>query len=277
MNYHYLDAQSREIGPVPIDALGALRAAGSLTDGTLVRPESGGPWAQLATVIGSSSQTQTSQPSHRMQAASAAVADAHVALTHLLSNPAAGLPSAWQNLGEKRAVAAGTAMLVSTVFLVLVVINFSSSFSLIRPSDLGSFLKLTLAIAGALGTWVIALVGTQKIFSSGNNYGGSLLTAGSLSILWAFGLLAFVLLGVANLEALAVIALAIACINVLQLFVGLTKVLGVGERPATWAIPVIIIICAWLTKVIFAAIFPILDSAKDLIQGFTNGLPGLGR
>jgi heme/copper-type cytochrome/quinol oxidase subunit 4 len=77
-----------------------------------------------------------------------------------------------------------------------------------------------------------------------------------------------VLLGLGNIEALAVIAVAIVCINVLQLFVGLSKLLGVSERQATWAIPVIIIACLWLTKIIFVAIYPVLDQLKGMMPRF---------
>ena len=270
MNYYYLDAQSREIGPVPIDALRALRAAGSLTDATLVRPEAGGPWSALSTMIGVTPPpaSASASPSPALQAVSAGIADARAALSHLVVNPAAGLPAAWQSLGPKRAVAAGVTLLAGTAVLFLLLVFASSSFAWIRPTDFSTFLKLTLAIAGALATWVITLIGTQRIFSSASHYGGCVLTAGSLSILWAVGLLAYVLLGFGNIEALAVIAVAIVCINVLQLYVGLTKVLAVGDQAATWSIPVIVIACIWFTKIIFVAIYPVFNNLRGLVPGF---------
>lgn len=257
MNYYYLDAQSREIGPVPIDALRALRAAGSLTDATLVRPEAGGPWSALSTMIGVTSPpaSASASPSPALQAVSAGIADARVALSHLVVNPAAGLPAAWQTLGPKRAVAAGVTLLAGTAVLFLLLVYFSQSFAWIRPGDFSGFLKLLFAIAASLGVWTLALIGAHKALGGTPGLEGNVLVTGSLSLLWAVGLLAYVLLGWKNAEVLGVVAIAVVCVNVLQLFIGLTRVSGVREREATLAIPLVIIAGAWGTKIIFTAIF----------------------
>lgn len=257
MVYYYLDAQNREIGPVPIDALRALRSAGSLADATLVRPEAGGPWSALSTVIGvtPSPASSSAPPSPALQAVSAGIADARVALSHLAINPAAGLPAAWQSLGPKRAVTAGVTLLAGTAALFLALVYFSQSFAWIRPGDSSGFLKLLFASAASLGVWTMALIGAQKVLGGAPGLEGAVLVTGSLSLLWVLGLLAYVLLGWRNFEALSVVVVAIGCVNVLQLFIGLTRVLGVREREATLAIPLVIIAGVWGTKIIFTAVF----------------------
>jgi len=257
MNYYYLDVQSREIGPVPIDALRVLRTAGSLTDATLVRPELGGPWAALSTVIGVTPPraSASDSPSPTFQAVSAGITDARAALSHLMVNPAAGLPAAWQSLGPKRAAAAGVTLLASAAALFLVLVYLSHGFILIRPGDFSGFLKLLFATVASLGVWTLALVGAQKVLGGAPGFEGNVLVTGSLSLLWVLGLLAYALLGWRNFEVLGVVVVAIVCVNVLQLFIGLTRVSGVRDREATFAVPLVIIVGAWGTKIIFTAIF----------------------
>jgi hypothetical protein len=60
-------------------------------------------------------------------------------------------------------------------------------------------------------------------------------------------------LGVANLEIISVLFLAAICASILMLFTGLTRICKVSDRAATLGIPCILIVTAWLSKVILAA------------------------
>ena len=52
MNYHYMDENNQEVGPVSLENLKSFRVASVIKDHTLVRPESGGPWVTCESIIG---------------------------------------------------------------------------------------------------------------------------------------------------------------------------------------------------------------------------------
>ncbi len=255
INYHYLDAENREIGPVPVEALRALQAAGTLADSTLVRPESGGPWTPLANLIGPAPAPGGAAASPAWQIAKVALGDAQLAIKHLWANPAAGLPEAWRVLGSKRALGAGLAMLAGTAILFMALVYLSPRFFLIRPHDLTGFGKLLLVSCASLGVGAGAMIGAHKVLRSKAPWEGTVLVVGGLSLLWAVGLVAYVLVGADNFEAVAVVYTAVVCLNVLQIYIGLTQISGLREREATLAVPLVVLAGAWGAKIIFFAVY----------------------
>ena len=148
MNYHYLDEQSREIGPVSLENLKAFRAAGVVKDQTLVRPESGGPWAACAAVVGpSESASPAIAQSPAAKAVASAVDDAKAALTLVWRNPVGGLAPAYEKLGPTRSGGAGFVFGGVAVATLLLLVYLTESFHLLRPRDFGGFIKLLLAAA----------------------------------------------------------------------------------------------------------------------------------
>jgi hypothetical protein len=256
MNYYYLDSQNREIGPVPIDAIRTLRAAGALTDNTLARPEAGGPWSTLGALLGANpASTPSVAASPAVSAASAALADARSALKHLFTNPALGLPEAWKELGPKRSLAAGLAMIVVALVLAVVLVKMDSDFALIRPYDLGGWLKLVIASAGSIAVYIAVLFGLQRATGGTPGVECGVFIVGAVSLLVDVLGLGFALLGMKNIEVLIALAVAVACIAIIQLFIGLTRLGGVKERAASLVIPLALIAMAWGTKIIFSAIY----------------------
>jgi hypothetical protein len=73
-----------------------------------------------------------------------------------------------------------------------------------------------------------------------------------------FGFLFFVsgLLGIANFEIAALLLIFALCYAILILYTGCTRISGVAESRAAFAVPVMIIVSAWLTKILFGAILP---------------------
>jgi hypothetical protein len=256
MNYHYLDTQNREIGPVPMDALRALRTAGSLTDNTLARPETGGPWTPLAGLLGPApiSAPPTGTPAPAVEAASAALADARAALKHLVSNPALGLPEAWKELGPKRALAAGLAMIAVTILFIGGLIQLSDSFALIRPHDAGNWFKLLLGSGGAAALYVGTLFAARRATGGTAGVECDVFVIGAASMTgWVLGL-AYALFGLRNYEVLLYLAIGVAGLVIVQLFIGLTRLGGMSERHASLALPLVLIVNAWGNKLIFSAL-----------------------
>jgi hypothetical protein len=246
MNYHYLDEQSREIGPVSLENLKAFRAAGVVKDQTLVRPEGGGPWAACAAVVGpSESSNPAITQSPAAKAVSGAVDDAKAALALLWRNPVGGLAPAYEKLGAKRAGAAGVVFVVaaSAVYLWL-----------LRPADFAGLLTLLFATIASFVAWAGALALARLAVRRAGSWEGDLFIAGSMSLGWVLALLLMAVVGWHNIEVVITICLAMICLTVLQVFAGLTRISGLTEQVATLAVPLVLIAGGWINTIIFRAI-----------------------
>jgi hypothetical protein len=256
MNYYYLDEQNREIGPVSLENLQSFRTAGVIKDHTLVRPESGGPWAPCVTVVGPAESSNV--PRTQSQAAKAvggAVNDAKTALALLWKNPVGGLAPTYQKIGPTRAGGAGFVFGGATIATLLLLVYLTETFRLLRPGDFGGFIKLLLAIAGSLGAWIAALALGRSLNRRGGQWQGEVFVVGVMSLQWTIGLLLWAIVGWKNFEVCGFVALAVTCFTVLQIFVGLTRISGLDEARATLAVPLVVIAGVWLTKIFFTMIY----------------------
>ncbi len=262
MNYFYMDDQSREIGPVSLENLKVFRTTEVIKDHTLVRPETGGPWAACVTVVGPIQITDTSRlQAEAAKVVTATVSDARAALALLAINPVGGLAPAYQKLGPNRAGAVG--IFFMAVFGVVggFFINrqigalTSASFGSLNVSmDAGVFGKLLLVAAASAAAWFCALFLARLLNQRGGRWEGDAFIAGAVSLVWALELVLATLIGWKNLEVCAFLVLVAICVTVLQIFAGLTRISELSEQRATLAVPVVLVIEAWLTKVIFVAV-----------------------
>ena len=255
MNYHYLDEQSREIGPVSLENLKAFRAAGVVKDQTLVRPEGGGPWAACAAVVGpSESSNPAITQSPAAKAVSGAVDDAKAALALLWRNPVGGLAPAYEKLGAKRAGAAGVVFVVAASAVYLLLIYTTEILRLLRPADFAGLLKLLFATIASFVAWAGALALARLAVRRAGSWEGDLFIAGSMSLGWVLALLLMAVVGWHNIEVVITICLAMICLTVLQVFAGLTRISGLTEQVATLAVPLVLIAGGWINTIIFRAI-----------------------
>lgn len=266
MNYYYMDELNREIGPVSLENIKAVRLAGVIKDHTLIRPETGGPWSACFTVIGTVQDSSGAKlQAEATKAMSATLADAKSTLSFLNYNPVGGLAPAFQKLGTQRAGAVGVFFLIVYVLAGAYVINYwigaasslaSMNYGAVNVSlNTGNWSKLALIAGASAAAWVIALAVVRMIFQKGGHLGGDCFIAGSVAMVWAAALLAGTFVGLKNFEVLAILGLLVICITVMQLFVGLTRISELSEARATIAVPLVIVVEAWLTKVIFIATY----------------------
>jgi len=82
---------------------------------------------------------------------------------------------------------------------------------------------------------------------------GDLFIAGAISLVQAMGLLLANIVGLKNVEVLVIIYLLVLCIQILQLFVGLTRISELSEPRGTLAVPIVAVLAAWLSTVIWRA------------------------
>jgi hypothetical protein len=263
MNYYYLDEQSREIGPVSLENLKAFRAAGVTNDQTLVRPESGGPWAACVTVTGI---VETSDPGNlKGEAAkviSTALSDAKSALSLLATNPVGGLAPAYQKLGPKRAASVGILFMIIYAAVGAFLMNHligtmtSMNYGGVNVDvDSAKLTKLLFVAAASAAAWFSALALVRLMNQRGGQWEGDAFIAGAVSLLWAMAIMLTSLFGWKNFEVCGVLALTTICITVLQIFAGLTRISGLSEPRATLAVPVVLICEVWITKIIFTTIY----------------------
>jgi hypothetical protein len=180
--------------------------------------------------------------------------DATQALKTFAANPVGGLPAAFEALGESRALRVGLVFAAASVVLIFVGVYMSLP-AFMRP-DFGTSLKFIVFGAVPFASILAASMATRKVFGGAGSIGGDSMIAGAS--LLPFGFLIFIsgLLGLANFEVTALLLIFAFCYAILILYTGCTRVSGVAESKAAFAVPVMIIVSAWLTKILFGAILP---------------------
>jgi hypothetical protein len=272
MNYYYMDENNQEIGPVSLENLKRFRLAGAIKDHTLVRSETGGPWAACVSVVStvetSNATAQSpSAPSPTMSKVSEAVQHARGVWLNLLGNPVGGMFPAYQQLGAKRAGGAGCVFISAFTIIALLLVYTTKIFGIIRPSDFGGFIELLFTTLACCFTWAAAMFMMRLINRREGDIGGEIFVAGTILLVWAVDLVLFNILGFGNMEVLAIILLVSICIVVLQVFVGLTRISGLDERVGTFMVPMVIVGACWLSKIIFMAVY-----GDKFSQGFQETL-----
>lgn len=180
--------------------------------------------------------------------------DATQALKTFAANPVGGLPSAFEGLGVTRAMSVGLVFAVVTIAFVYIGVYLSLP-AFMKP-DIGDSFKFLIFGAVPFVSILAASAATRKIFGGAGSFGGDSLIAGSS--LLPFGLLIFItgVLGLANLEVTALLIIFALCYAILILYTGCTRISGVSESKAAFAVPVMIIVSGWLTKILFTAMLP---------------------
>lgn len=182
--------------------------------------------------------------------------DATKAFKTFATNPVGGLPVAFSELGPPRAMGVG---IVFAVFSILCV--FIGVYIVLPPfskPDFADSLKIIFFGAVPFVSLLAASAATRKVFGGQGSLQGDCFIAGAS--LLPIGFLVFVtsVLGVANLEIAALLVVFALCYGILMLYTGVTQISLVSESRAAFAVPVMIIVSFWLTKVIFGAMLPSL-------------------
>lgn len=180
--------------------------------------------------------------------------DATQALKTFATNPVGGLPVAFEGLGPSRAMGVGLVFAAASTLLVFIGVYLSLP-SFVKP-DIGDSFKFLVFGVVPFASILAASAATRKMFGGTGSFGGDSLIAGAS--LLPFGFLVFVsgVLGLANLEVTALLVIFALCYSILILYTGCTRISGVPESKAAFAVPVMIIVSGWLTKILFGAILP---------------------
>jgi hypothetical protein len=178
-------------------------------------------------------------------------------------SPVGGLPESFRLFDDRRAMQVGIAFAVLyEIALFIAGLIFKSraqgllggvlpigemtATQLFKLMVLGLVPFASLIVAGALA---------RQIFRGNGRFAGDVYTAGA--VLLPSGLLALIaaLLGAANLEVIMVLALFALTYSILMLYAGCSRIAGISEAGAAPAVPIILLLSAWITKVIVVALW----------------------
>ncbi|HKO98593.1 MAG TPA: hypothetical protein VJU86_16465 [Pyrinomonadaceae bacterium] len=182
--------------------------------------------------------------------------DATLAFKTFATNPVGGLPLAFNSLGPHRAMGVGIVFAIFSILCVFVGVYIVLP-SFAKP-DFADSLKIILFGAVPFVSLLAASGATRKVFAGEGSLQGDCFIAGAS--LLPIGFLVFVssVLGIANLEIAALLVVFALCYGILMLYTGVTRISLVSESRAAFAVPVMMIVCFWLTKIIFGAMLPTL-------------------
>lgn len=184
--------------------------------------------------------------------------DAARALRALAIDPVSGLPAAYSELGE-RAVGAGVALCLFFAVGTAIGLNLAVKkipFASMLGSGLGgaSFVKLAIAALIVPSALAIACFALRKVLAAPAGIGADIFTAGAALAPLGAATLISGLIGIANGEVIALLMLCALTYLVLMLYTGLTRAGGLRERAAAPAVPIVIVVAGWLSKVVALAL-----------------------
>lgn len=182
----------------------------------------------------------------------AASKDSLQAFLKFATDPVAGLSVAHESLGASRAMSVGISF--GVVFSLCILL---AAYRLIpegiRPPGAGGFFRLLLCavvpfvcLAGAGALARLVFRGKGGLSNDSFIAGAALLPLGCVMLLST-------ILGAGNFEVIGALTVFALCLTILMLFAGCTRITMMSERLATIAVPVMLLLSAWFTKVIYTA------------------------
>lgn len=188
--------------------------------------------------------------------------DAWAGLKIFALSPVGGLPKSMALFDEHRALGAGLMFAVFYEVAVLLSLYLLGSrlgalFGIgISFGDLtaGQIVKLIVVGFIPFATLVGASALVRVSLRGTGTFAGDVYTSGAAMLPLGIVMLAAALLGAANVEVLAVLLLFAMTYTVLILYSGCSRIACVPEAGAAPAVPIMLLLSAWLTKVFVAAI-----------------------
>lgn len=183
----------------------------------------------------------------------AASKDALQAFKLFAFNPVAGLSVAFESLGQARALGAG--IIFGALFGLSVLFG---TYRLLgewgRPNGFSGFVKiLVVSVVPFISLFGASILG-RKVCRAEGGFGHDCFIVGASSLPFGFVALLAAILGIGNMEVIAVLIIFAVCLTILMLFAGLTRICKISEQLATIAVPLMLIASAWFSKIIYTTI-----------------------
>jgi len=236
-----------------------------MADGTAFCPKCGAKSAAQsgAGVAAAPAAAAPTRPtSQRVAQAQGYLQDALNVLKTVVVDPMDGLAKAFSPMEKSRALAVGLtcAVIFEVCSLIGGVLHLSRLSSAFRGidipgytppgADFGAYLKVIIAGAIVFAAVTGALAGARLVFRGEKGGIEGDVFIGGVSVL-PFGLVILLsgILGVGNIEVVLIVAVFALSYFVLLLYAGCTTISGISSKLAAPAVPIIILISAWLGKI----------------------------
>jgi len=181
--------------------------------------------------------------------------DAFQAMKIVAANPVGGLPGAFQSTEKRKAMEVGIAFAV--VFEICAVIGLDLALPhWAGGPNFADVLKLLILGLVPFGALAGACALARKVLgASGGSTESDVFIAGTAVLPFGVVLLITGIVGFSNFEVIAIAAAFANAYSILILFSGCTRISGISEQRAAPAVPVILLITAWISKILFSAMF----------------------
>lgn len=251
-NYYYLDSASQRKGPHTPEELNELARTRVILRDTYFAADGDPTWstgAQLeqAGVI-------LFPPDKEPESKIAKTAKlALVAFKQFATDPVGGMPNACKALDNSSATGVGAVF--GVVFIACLFVFLQG----VLPVEAFKKLpKLNLLLCSAVPFICVAASSflARSLFRGRGTLGSDCFVAGATLLPLAFLMVLTRLLGVANAEVIVVLSVFTVCLTILMLYAGCNGISGLSERTATFAVPLILLVSAWLAKILFASLIP---------------------
>ncbi len=178
--------------------------------------------------------------------------DALAAFKTFATDPVGGLPVAANSLGQGRAM--GVGIVFGVVFTLLTAFGIYRVFlGMFGGPGVEGFLRMLLVAAVPFACLAVAGFAVRKVFGGEGGLGMDTFIAGAACLPFGFMMLIGSLLGPQNLDMVYALAMFAICFTILMLFSGLTRIGKTSERAATIAVPLMLLVSAWLAKAIYGS------------------------
>jgi len=189
--------------------------------------------------------------------------DAWQGIKLFIKSPVGGLQESFEMFEPSRAMSVGVvfALLyeIMTFFgIYRLASTASSSLGLALPvGDLTAKQLFQLAFVGLVpfATLTASSAIARKVFRGQGTLAGDVYTAGASLLPLGFLVLLASLLGPANIEVILALAVFAVTYQILMLYAGCSRIAGIPEAGAAPAVPVMLMLSMWLTKVVIASMF----------------------
>ncbi|MEP7326688.1 MAG: zinc ribbon domain-containing protein [Gemmatimonadota bacterium] len=204
----------------------------------------------------------------RMKSASS---DAFGAFKTFATNPVGGLSEAYDGLGAGKALAVGITF--GVVFALCIVLSVYRIMGSAFFPGVGGFLKILVIAVVPFVALFAAAAGVRTVFRGEGALGSDSFMAGAALLPFGLMMLLMSLLGPSSMgNTMYFLSIFAITLTILMLFAGITRINKISERMATIAIPVMLVVTGWLTKLIYT------EMLKASLGGGGYGMPpGFGQ
>jgi hypothetical protein len=180
----------------------------------------------------------------------AASSDAIGAFRSFAGNPVGGLANAYTMLGPAKAL--GVGLTFGAVFAVCILLSvYRVVPEFLRPTGVGGFFKILVVAVVPFVALFVSAMAVRTVFRGDGAVGSDSFLAGAALLPIGFLALIMSLLGPSSMDIISFLGLFAVCLTILMLFAGLTRMYSMSERLATLAVPIMLVLTAWISRMIY--------------------------